>query len=182
MRRPISLVLALAALAAAGCTMTTDAPTAARGGELAAARNADAPAHGSRSYTAHLTAAAELADVVSRAQGQAHVKVSKDGTSLEFRLNVANIDDVLMAHFHLGTPEENGPVVVWLYPEAPPPQLIPGRTSGTLAFGTVTADDLVGPLAGMSFDALLEAIEDGRIYVNVHTTAYPGGEIRGTLR
>ena len=182
MRRPISLGPMLAALVIAGCTLTEAPPTAARDGGLAAARNPGAPAHGSRSYGAHLTAEGEVAEVESRAQGQVHVKIAKDGNSLEFRLNVANIDDVLMAHLHLGLPTENGPVVVWLYPEGPPPQLIPGRTSGTLAFGTVTAADLVGPLAGMPFEALLDAIEEGLIYVNVHTTEYPGGEIRGTLR
>ena len=29
--------------------------------------------------------------------------------------------------------------------------------------------------------ALVEAIDGGRAYVNVHTTAYPAGAMRGTL-
>ena len=77
----------------------------------------------------------------------------------------------------------NGPIVVWLRPDGPPPPPpIPGRFQGTYAVGTVTAADLVGPLAGMPFSALLEAMEAGNIYVNVHTAEYPGGEIRATLR
>jgi len=71
--------------------------------------------------------------------------------------------------------------VLWLYPDAPPPQLIEGRFDGVLAEGAATSGDLVGPLAGGSFDDLKMAIDEGRAYVNVHTTQNPGGEIRGTI-
>jgi hypothetical protein len=137
----------------------------------------------SRNFRTHLTGDNERpVPVVTNAQGQAIFKVSKDGESLSFKLNVANIEDVTMAHLHLiNRPDGNGPVVVWLYPSAPPPRLLPGRTQGTLAEGTITADDLVGLLAGESLETLLDYIEEGKIYVNVHTTAYPAGEIRGDL-
>ena len=35
--------------------------------------------------------------------------------------------------------------------------------------GSFTAADLVGPLAGQSFSALLDALSANQIYVNVHT-------------
>lgn len=129
----------------------------------------------------HLSGAEEAPAVDTSAQGQAVFQVDEDGTAVDYRLNVANIDDVLMSHLHLAPAGTNGPIVVWLYPDAPPPQLIEGRTQGTLATGTITADDLVGPLAGGSLDDLLDAIRAGTVYVNVHTTAFPGGEIRGQL-
>ncbi len=81
----------------------------------------------------------------------------------------------------MAPPGQNGGVVVWLYPSAPPPQLIPGRTNGTLATGTITDANLVGSLAGQGLAALLDAMEAGNTYVNVHTTAYPAGEIRGQI-
>ncbi|MBY5163779.1 CHRD domain-containing protein [Salsipaludibacter albus] len=132
-------------------------------------------------HTAHLTGAQEVAPVDTAARGQLILRESADGTSIDYRLIVANIDDVLMAHLHLAPAGTNGGVVVWLYPDGPPPQLIPGPTNGTLATGTITADDLVGALAGQDLDALVDAIEAGNVYVNVHTPDHPGGEIRGQL-
>lgn len=136
-----------------------------------------------RTFTTNLSAAEEVADppVVSNARGQAVFHLSKDGTELRYRLIVANIENVLQAHLHLAPAGENGPVVAWLYPSGPPPELIPGRTQGVLATGTITAADLVGPLEGASLDQLVDAILAGDIYVNVHTQQFPGGEIRGQL-
>ena len=56
----------------------------------------------------------------------------------------------------------------------------------------ITAADLVGPLAGQPLSALIDAIDAGNIYVNVHTNDFvdppntgagdfPGGEIRGQV-
>ena len=64
---------------------------------------------------------------------------------------------------------------------APPAQLISGRSQGLLAEGVITDADVVGPLAGLGVDGLLEAIEEGNAYANVHTSLYPPGEIRGQL-
>lgn len=95
---------------------------------------------------------------------------------------VANSQNVTMAHIHLAPAGVNGPVVVWLYPDAPPAQLLPGPSSGVLAVGTITEADLVGPLAGASLADLLDAMRAGNTYVNVHTEQYPGGEVRGQIR
>ena len=135
----------------------------------------------SATFTAQLAGANEVPAVETAARGVATFKLSNDGSELTYRLNVANIENVLMAHIHLAAVGENGPVVAWLYPEGPPPELIAGRTQGTLATGTITSADLVGPLAGMTLADLLAAMEAGGAYVNVHTTQNPGGEIRGQI-
>jgi hypothetical protein len=72
-------------------------------------------------------------------------------------------------------------VVAWLYPDGPPPQLIPGRFNGVLAEGILTEDDLVGMLAGESLETLVEQIMAGNTYVNVHTSQFPPGEVRGQI-
>ena len=97
---------------------------------------------------------------------------------MHVELEVDRIDKVFVAHFHLGPRGENGQVVVDLYG----PTDAQGAEKGLLSCRTITKADLKGPLAGQPFSALIEAMEDGLIYVNVHTTDYPAGEIRGQVR
>jgi hypothetical protein len=134
-----------------------------------------------RNFRAHLSGDNEVPPVDTLAQGQAIFKLSEDGTALHYKLIVANIENVAQAHIHLAPAGVNGGVVAWLYPSAPPPQLIPGRFDGVLAEGTITADDLVGSLAGEPLDSLIDAMRAGNTYANVHTTANPGGEVRGQI-
>ncbi|MBT8395918.1 MAG: CHRD domain-containing protein [Gemmatimonadetes bacterium] len=118
----------------------------------------------------------------SKGAGEAVFQFDQGGEVIRFRLNVANINNVTMAHIHVATePGGNGPPVVWLYPDGPPPALISGRTQGGLAFGEFSDTDLVGPLTGMTLADLRLAFVEGRAYVNVHTSQHPGGEIRGAI-
>ena len=133
-------------------------------------------------FKTHATGAEEVPPNDSRAQGQAVFRLSDDGMTLSYKLIVANIENVLMSHIHLAPAGSNGNIVVWLYPSAPPPQLIPGRTQGVLAEGEITSADLVNDLAGADLEDLLDAIRAGNAYVNVHTSQFPPGEIRGQLR
>lgn len=150
---------------------------------LVAVSAAGASAQGhSRNFVAPLSGAQEVPPADTNARGLAKFQLSKDGTELSYKLIVANIENVTMAHIHLAPAGQNGPVVAWLYPDSPPPQLIPGRTNGILATGTITGDDLVGPLAGESLNVLLDEMRDGNTYVNVHTNRFPGGEVRGQIR
>lgn len=132
-------------------------------------------------FSTHLTD--ENTSVMTLAQGQALFTLSEDGQTMTYRVIVANIKNVTMAHIHVAAvPGGNGAPVVWIYPASPPaPMLIPGRSQGTLAMGSFTADDFVNHFAGMDMEDLLHAIHEGRAYLNVHTTANPGGEIRGYL-
>lgn len=124
----------------------------------------------------------EAAGSGSEAHGNAVFVFKDDGGQLTYKLVVNGLDNTTMAHIHVAAePGGNGPPVLWLYPDAPPSSLIEGTFNGLLGSRTVTSDDLTGPLAGMSFDDLRAAIEQGRAYVNVHTTSFPPGEIRGTI-
>jgi hypothetical protein len=142
-----------------------------------------------RNYSVHLNGDTEVPANASRAAGQAVFKLSKDGTSLDYRLIVANLDNPIAAHIHVGPPGVNGPVVAFLFGPAPAGG---GTANGVLAEGTITAANLVGPLAGQPFSVLIDALNSGNAYVNVHTNDgvppagtgpgdLPGGEIRGNF-
>lgn len=130
-----------------------------------------------QNWSVHLTGDQEVPPNDSRAQGQLTLKLSDDGQSIDFKLTIANIEDVRAAHLHVAPSDSTGPVVVNLY-TGPKKE---GRYQGRLAEGTFTSADLVGPLQGQTLADLVAAIEAGRIYVNVHTDAYPPGEIRAQV-
>lgn len=136
---------------------------------------------GPKNFRAHLAGENEVPAVDTVSQGQAIFQLSDDGTSLHYQLIVANLDDTLQSHIHVGPAGANGPVVAFLYPSAPPAQLIEGRFSGVLAEGDITAADLRGPLAGKTLDDLVAEMVAGNTYVNAHTVTNPGGEIRGQI-
>ncbi|MGH2386361.1 MAG: CHRD domain-containing protein [Candidatus Limnocylindria bacterium] len=134
-------------------------------------------------FVTSLSGAEEVPPNSSLASGVAIFHLSADGMSLSYKLIASNIENVTQAHIHAPAPAgANAGVVAWLYPEeGQAPILIPGRHDGVLATGTITADDLVGSLAGQPLSALIAQIQSGNAYVNVHTTQFPGGEIRGQL-
>src|SRR5215510_14063832 len=142
----------------------------------------------------HLSGGGEVPARPSHGQGQAIFRVSDDGQSVEYKLIAANIDNVFMAHIHIAGPGVNGPVVGWLFPStaAVPGPTGAGRFDGVLATGTLTAANLMGPLAGHPLSDLLTLMRNGSAYVNIHTNDgvgatntgpgdFPGGEIRGQV-
>ena len=132
-------------------------------------------------FRTQLSGDQEVPPVETNATGQAIFQLRKNGTELHYRLIVANIENVTMAHIHLAPAGANGPVVAWLYPSGPPAQLIPGPSNGVLAQGVITSASLVGPLSGESLSDLMDQIIAGNAYVNVHTSQFPPGEIRGQV-
>ena len=139
-----------------------------------------------RTFTATLSGDEEVPPegeppVETTASGDATFEVSADGTEISYSVNVADLENVEMAHIHLGARGENGPVIVWLYPDSPPPELIEGTSDGELASGTISADSLVDELEGGTIDDLVNEMVAGNTYVNVHTEQYPAGEIRGQI-
>lgn len=125
--------------------------------------------------------------VDSTGVGAASFQLGTDGSELRYGLVVSAIEDVTQAHIHVGGADENGPVVAFLYGAEDDegnftgPRQTGVTESGLLAEGTITDDDLVGPLEGASLDELVARLREGDAYVNVHTVQNPAGEIRAQI-
>ena len=94
-----------------------------------------------------------------------------DGDELCYTLEVSNLTVApFAAHIHIGPREVAGPISV--------PLGTPSGATGSSA-GCITAD-----AAGIMTPEELAAIvaNPRAFYVNVHTTTYPGGEVRGQLK
>jgi hypothetical protein len=138
-------------------------------------------AHLVQNFRAHMSGANEVPANTSEATGEVIFQLSKDSLELSYKLIVANIDNVMMSHIHLAHPGVNGKIVTWLYPSTPPMMLIPGTSNGVLADGVITKANLIGTMAGKTIANLVAEIKAGNAYVNVHTSQFGGGEIRGQI-
>ena len=142
-----------------------------------------------RLYVSLSTGSQEVPANTSPAFAISAYSLVDQGTRLAVTINAFNLQNLTMAHLHLGQPGQNGPVVANLIEP-----IAPG--SGGTPIQAIQADldssDLVGPLAGFPLDALVEEIENGNVYLNLHTDdGLPGdntgpgdfvsGEIRGQL-
>lgn len=129
-------------------------------------------------FSANLTGDSEVPPVTTNSTGSAEFELNDDGDEMSYDLEAEDITGVLYAHIHQGSDSENGPIVVTLFNATDGPT---DEISGTLESGTFTAEDFEGPLQGQNMTDLVDAIEGGQAYVNVHTEANPPGEVRGTI-
>jgi CHRD domain len=140
-------------------------------------------------FVAKLSGDEEVPARDTQAVGVAKFKLRDDGTALQFKVNVANIENVFAAHIHCGAVGVNGPVGVTLFAGSP----ASGRVNGTLEQGTITAPDPGNACGWDDLAEVLAAMNSGNTYVNVHTNDgmpppntgpgdFPGGEIRGQIR
>ena len=132
-------------------------------------------------YRANLSATTVPMTVNTQAHGEVRFWTSENRQSVRYRLSVAKMENITMAHLQLGKADTTGPIVVWLYPERPPPQVVRGMFTGVLAEGSIEAGELLGPLQGRLLGDLIAEMKAGNTYVNVHSNRYPEGEIRGQV-
>jgi CHRD domain len=119
---------------------------------------------------AKLTAKSETTGSTSTAKGHTLIKVRNDGT-IEFKtqINNKNQETFVAAHIHQAAVGVAGPIVVPLFVAPAPP------TSAR----HIKQSGVATPNAGTTGAALCQT--PSAYYVNYHTTAFPGGAIRGQL-
>ena len=106
-----------------------------------------------------LSGAQEVPPVSTSASGSGTITVIMD-RSVSGSVTTAGVAGTA-AHIHLAAPGQNGPVIVPL---------------------NKTGDNVWSVPPGIRFnDAQYEAFKLGNLYVNVHSAANPGGEIRGQV-
>ena len=129
-------------------------------------------------FTAKLFGEMEVPSIETNATGLAEFKPKLNENAVAYSLNVTDIDNVTAAYINSGEQGQNGPIVVTLFqPDTPTQKMV----SGLLSEGNITSANFEGPLASKQLSDLLNSMDSMGIYVNVHTTQYPDGEIRGQI-
>jgi CHRD domain-containing protein len=120
--------------------------------------------------------------------GEFHARISNDETQIQYQLSYADLEgSVTQAHIHLGEPAITGGISVFLCSNLGngPAGTHPCPAPPATITGTIRASDVIGPAAqGLGAGQLAEliaAIRAGATYVNVHSSLYPGGEIRSPI-
>ena len=146
--------------------------------------------NGSRTIRVQLTGYQEDPLTVSTTgSGTLRLRVDERDQKLIYQLRYADLSgSVTQAHIHFGGVAQSGGISAWLCQTATnpgpvgTPQCPP--SPGTVT-GTIEAIDVVGPVGqGIepgAMEELLDAIKAETTYVNVHSSRFPGGEIRSQI-
>jgi hypothetical protein len=145
-------------------------------------------AQGIKNVRDTLTGYEEVPSISTTANGLFEARISNDGSSIEWKLSYSGLEgSVTQAHIHFGQPGVNGGISVFFCSNlGNGPLGTPACPAGpTTLTGTFTAANVVGPEAqGIepgAFPELVAAIRAGRAYANVHSSKWPGGEIRAQI-
>lgn len=110
---------------------------------------------------AHMTGANESPAVATTATGRASITVNTVAKKATVHVNTSDLLTATLAHIHRGARGTNGPVQINLTKDA--------TSTRWSATGVTLADDQLADFRA------------GNWYVNAHTPANPGGEIRGQI-
>ena len=117
-------------------------------------------------FTATLLGSNEIGPIGGDTDGFGSARVSIDHATntIGFEISFVNLSTLTAAHIHAGPAGINGPVVV--------------------NFGVPSGVSGAGSFAGSVVDAdaaLINAVTAGNFYVNLHTSQFAGGALRGQL-
>ncbi len=152
-------------------------------------------AQGFKKISEFLTGYEEVPSVSTTNNGEFNARISNDGSRIDWELSYAELEGaVQQAHIHFGQKGVNGGISVFLCTNlgngpagtqpCPPP---PATISGTILAADVspnipaTAAARTQGINTGEIDELIRAMRAGATYVNVHSTLWPGGEIRSQI-
>ena len=152
-------------------------------------------AQGFKKISELLTGFEEVPSVSTTGSGTFNARISNDESRIDWELSYSDLEGaVQQAHIHFGQAGVNGGITVFLCtnlgngPAGTQPCPAPPATiSGTILAADVspnipaTAAARTQGINTGEIDELIRAMRAGATYVNVHSTLWPGGEIRSQI-
>lgn len=152
-------------------------------------------AQGFKKISEFLTGYQEVPSVSTTGAGTFNARISNDESRIDWELSYSDLEGAIQqSHIHFGQKGVNGGISVFLCtnlgngPAGTQPCPAPPATiSGTIVAADVspnipaTAAARTQGINTGEIDELIKAIRAGSTYVNVHTTMWPGGEVRSQI-
>ena len=142
-----------------------------------------------RKFKATLIGYDEVPAISNTGFGTFNMLIDFSDSSFDYTLSFSGLSGsgATQAHIHIGQKGVNGGIMVFYCTNLGngPPGTQACPANGTIG-GKITAANVVGSAAAQGiaageFAEVLKAIRAGTVYVNVHSSLFPGGEIRGQL-
>jgi len=122
-------------------------------------------------------------------EGAAHLtlKLDRAAQTVWFELTYSGLSaPVTQSHIHFGKVHVTGSVMVFFCSNVGGPAGVQAcPANGGTVTGTITAANILGiatqHVTAGDFDALTDALASNTAYANIHSTNFPGGEIRGQI-
>jgi hypothetical protein len=124
-------------------------------------------------------------------EGTGTFEATVSGGTLSYKLTYSGLgSDAFMSHIHFAQPGVNGGVFIWLCGSAtaPGPAGTPtcpakgGTVTGKVSATAVQSLEAAQNLKAGDWAGAVRILNSGDAYINVHTTNFPGGEIRGQVK
>ena len=152
-------------------------------------------AQGFKKISELLTGYEEVPSVSTTASGNFTARISNDGSQIDWELSYSDLEGAIQqSHIHFGQAGVNGGISVFLCTNLgngpagiQPCPAPPATISGTILAADVspnipaTAAARTQGINTGEIDELVKAMRAGATYVNVHSTLWPGGEIRSQI-
>ena len=152
-------------------------------------------AQGFKKISEFLTGYEEVPSVSTTGNGTFNARISNDGSRIDWELTYSDLEGAIQqSHIHFGQAGVNGGISVFLCTNLgngpagiQPCPAPPATISGTILAADVspnipaTAAARTQGINTGEIDELINAMRAGATYVNVHSTTWPGGEIRSQI-
>lgn len=131
----------------------------------------------------------ENPDISTVATGSFTATLDDAARTITYKLTYSGLEGtVTQAHVHFGKRAINGGISFFLCGTAtsPGPSGTPTCPADGSVSRTITAADILGPttqgIEAMNYEEVAAAMRNGSTYANVHSTLWPGGEIRAQIK
>jgi len=155
--------------------------------------NAPNTSDGPSRFEATLNSFKTSPSLFTSGKGTTQVRIDFNNNSISYELSYSGLSSpVTQSHIHFAQKGVNGGIIVYLCDNTGlAPSGVPACPNSGTVTGTLTAVDVNPPnnplpvtdqgIEPGDFAALVAAIQQRAGYINVHTTNFPAGEIRGQL-
>ena len=134
-------------------------------------------------FTAVLNGGSVVPATASTVTGSVNFSAVPGDSILSYTLSVTNLTGVTQAHVHTAAAGANGAILAWLLPVNGNAAQTPSvALNGVISLGDIAPSWIRTGTPRLAMDSVKALLRTGRIYVDVHSSSFTNGELRGQVQ